>query len=74
MYAKIRHVALFTEKYERLLKFYQTVFGMKQITTRLADETGQQNAETRPISATAPSVMPCWPTPRQQPGARPLRF
>lgn len=50
MQAKIRHVALFTEKYERLLKFYQTVFGMKQITTRLADETGQQNAERGHIS------------------------
>ena len=50
MHAKIRHVALFTEKYERMLKFYQTVFGMKQITTRLADETGQQNAERGHIS------------------------
>ena len=50
MQAKIRHVALFTEKYERMLKFYQTVFGMKQITTRLADETGQQNVERGHIS------------------------
>jgi catechol 2,3-dioxygenase-like lactoylglutathione lyase family enzyme len=50
MQAKIRHVALFTENYERMLKFYQTVFGMKQITSRLADEAGKQNAERGHIS------------------------
>jgi hypothetical protein len=49
MQAKIRHVALFTEKYERMLTFYQTD-SMKQITTRLADETGRQNANRGHIS------------------------
>ena len=31
MFAKIRHVAAHTERYDTMAKFYQTIFGMKQI-------------------------------------------
>ena len=32
MFAKIRHVALYSENYERMSTFYQKAFGMKKIT------------------------------------------
>jgi catechol 2,3-dioxygenase-like lactoylglutathione lyase family enzyme len=50
MFAKIRHVATNTERYDTMAKFYQTVFGMKQITTGLVDETGQHNPNRGHIS------------------------
>jgi catechol 2,3-dioxygenase-like lactoylglutathione lyase family enzyme len=50
MFAKIRHVAAHTERYEAMAKFYQTIFGMKQITTGLVDETGQHNPKRGHIS------------------------
>lgn len=50
MFAKIRHVAAHTERYDSMAKFYQTVFGMKQITTGLVDETGQHNPNRGHIS------------------------
>jgi catechol 2,3-dioxygenase-like lactoylglutathione lyase family enzyme len=50
MFAKIRHVATHTERYDSMAKFYQTVFGMKQITTGLVDETGQHNPNRGHIS------------------------
>jgi catechol 2,3-dioxygenase-like lactoylglutathione lyase family enzyme len=50
MLAKIRHVALFTDKYDRMVKFYQTIFDMKQITTGLVDETGKPNPNRGHIS------------------------
>src|SRR5690348_12557149 len=50
MFAKIRHVAAHTEHYDKVAKFYQTVFGMKQITTGLVDETGQHNPNRGHIS------------------------
>src|ERR1700693_1928512 len=50
MFAKIRHVAAHTEHYDKVAKFYQSVFGMKQITTGLVDETGQSNPNRGHIS------------------------
>jgi len=50
MFAKIRHVAAHTEHYDKVAKFYQTVFGMKQITTGLVDETGTHNPNRGHIS------------------------
>jgi catechol 2,3-dioxygenase-like lactoylglutathione lyase family enzyme len=50
MIAKIRHVATHTERYDTMAKFYQTIFGMKQITTGLVDETGQHNPKRGHIS------------------------
>jgi catechol 2,3-dioxygenase-like lactoylglutathione lyase family enzyme len=50
MFAKIRHVATHTERYDSMAKFYQTIFGMKQITTGLVDETGQHNPNRGHIS------------------------
>jgi catechol 2,3-dioxygenase-like lactoylglutathione lyase family enzyme len=50
MFARIRHVAAHTEHYDKEFKFYQTVFGMKQITTGLVDETGQSNPNRGHIS------------------------
>jgi catechol 2,3-dioxygenase-like lactoylglutathione lyase family enzyme len=50
MFAKIRHVATHTEHYDKEAKFYQTIFGMKQITTGMVDETGKANASRGHIS------------------------
>ena len=50
MFAKIRHVAAHTEHYDKVARFYQTVFGMKQITTGLVDETGEHNPKRGHIS------------------------
>lgn len=50
MLAKIRHVAAYTEHYDKVVKFYQTVFGMKQITTGMLDETGKANPNRGHIS------------------------
>jgi len=50
MFAKIRHVAAHTERYDSMAKFYQTIFGMKQITTGLVDETGEHNPKRGHIS------------------------
>ena len=43
MFAKIRHVAVMTENWDRMAKFYQTVFGMKKITNGMTDEHGTYN-------------------------------
>ena len=40
MFARIRHVAIHTENYPRMATFYQTIFGMKKITTGLTDDKG----------------------------------
>ena len=40
MFARIRHVAIHTENYSRMATFYQTIFGMKKITTGLTDDKG----------------------------------
>ena len=50
MFAQIRHLASHTERYDTMAKFYQTVFGMKQITTGLMDENSKANAERGHIS------------------------
>lgn len=50
MIAKIRHLATHTERYDTQFKFYQTIFGMKQITTNLVDETGKANPNRGHIS------------------------
>lgn len=43
MFAKIRHVAIYTDSYDRVAKFYQTIFGMKKMTTGSIDEVGRQD-------------------------------
>jgi catechol 2,3-dioxygenase-like lactoylglutathione lyase family enzyme len=50
MIAKIRHLATHTERYDTQFKFYQTIFGMKQITTNLVDENGKANPNRGHIS------------------------
>ena len=74
MIAKIRHVATHTEHYDKECKFYQTIFGMKQITTGLVDENGKPTPNAA-ISATASSAWRFWPSaPEVRPGARSLRL
>ena len=50
MFTKIRHVAIHTENYDRMAKFYQTILGMKKITTGMTDETGTYNPNRGHIS------------------------
>ena len=50
MIAKIRHLATHTERYDNEFKFYQTIFGMKQITTGLVDDKGKSNPDRGHIS------------------------
>jgi catechol 2,3-dioxygenase-like lactoylglutathione lyase family enzyme len=50
MIAKIRHLATHTERYDTEFKFYQSIFGMKQITTNLVDETNKPNPDRGHIS------------------------
>ena len=50
MFAKIRHVAMYTHNHSAVSNFYQTVFGMKRMTTGTVDETGKQNPNRGHIS------------------------
>ena len=50
MFARIRHVAIITENYPKMAKFYQTIFGMKKITSGMTDEKGDYNPERGHIS------------------------
>jgi catechol 2,3-dioxygenase-like lactoylglutathione lyase family enzyme len=50
MQAKIRHVAMYTHKHAAVDKFYQTVFGMRRMTSNTLDDTGKHNAERGHIS------------------------
>jgi len=50
MNAKIRHVAMYTHKHAVVDKFYQTVFGMRRMTSNTLDDTGKQNTERGHIS------------------------
>lgn len=50
MRTRIRHVALYTENWDRMARFYQTVFGMKKITTGMTDEKGNYNPDRGHIS------------------------
>ncbi|HEY6200413.1 MAG TPA: VOC family protein [Candidatus Binatia bacterium] len=42
-FARIRHVAIYTENYDKTSRFYRDIFGMKQITTGMTDEKGEYN-------------------------------
>ncbi len=50
MFAHIRHVAVYTENYQRTAQFYQTIFGMKKITTGMTDEKGNYDPNRGHIS------------------------
>ncbi len=50
MFAKIRHIAMYTHDHPALDSFYRTVFGMKRMTSKTVDETGKQNANRGHIS------------------------
>ncbi len=50
MFAKIRHVAMYTHNHAAVDKFYQSVFGMRRMTSNTLDETGKQNTERGHIS------------------------
>ncbi|HUK40488.1 MAG TPA: VOC family protein [Candidatus Acidoferrales bacterium] len=50
MFAKIRHVAIYTHHHSGVSNFYQTVFGMKRMTSGTVDETGKQNPHRGHIS------------------------
>ena len=50
MFAKIRHVAMYTHCHAAVDKFYQSVFGMRRMTSGTLDETGKQNAGRGHIS------------------------
>jgi catechol 2,3-dioxygenase-like lactoylglutathione lyase family enzyme len=50
MFAKIRHVAMYTHCHAAVDQFYQTVFGMRRMTSGTLDETGKQNAGRGHIS------------------------
>jgi len=50
MFTTIRHVAIHTDNYNRMAKFYQTAFHMKKITTGMTDDKGNYNPERGHIS------------------------
>ena len=50
MFAKIRHIAMYTHNHAAVDKFYQTIFGMKRMTSDTLDETGKQNTNRGHIS------------------------
>lgn len=50
MFAKIRHIAMYTHDHAAVDKFYQNVFGMRRMTSNTLDETGKQNANRGHIS------------------------
>ena len=50
MKTRIRHIALNTENWDRMARFYQTIFGMKKITTGMTDEKGNYNPDRGHIS------------------------
>ncbi|MBI2347588.1 MAG: VOC family protein [Deltaproteobacteria bacterium] len=50
MFARIRHVAVYTENYQRTCRFYQSIFGMKKITTGMTDEKGDYDPNRGHIS------------------------
>ena len=50
MFARIAHVAIYTESYEKMANFYKGIFGMKQITSGMTDESGQRRADLGHIS------------------------
>ena len=50
MFAKIRHIAMYTHNHAAVDKFYQSVFGMKRMTSNTLDESGKQNTNRGHIS------------------------
>jgi catechol 2,3-dioxygenase-like lactoylglutathione lyase family enzyme len=50
MFARIAHVAIYTENYQKMAAFYKTIFGMKLITTGMHDESGQRRDDIGHIS------------------------
>lgn len=50
MFARVRHVAVYTENYQKTARFYQTIFGMKKITTGMTDEKGNYDPNRGHIS------------------------
>jgi catechol 2,3-dioxygenase-like lactoylglutathione lyase family enzyme len=50
MFAKIRHLAMYTHDHAAVTHFYQTIFGMKRMTSGTVDESGKQNANRGHIS------------------------
>lgn len=44
-FARIRHVAIYTENYNRTAEFYKTLFGMKKITSGMTDDKGNYDPE-----------------------------
>jgi len=50
MFARIRHVAVYTENYQKTSRFYQTIFGMKKITTGMTDEKGHYDPNRGHVS------------------------
>lgn len=50
MFAKIRHLAMYTHNLGGVTNFYQTLFGMKRMTSGTVDESGKQNANRGHIS------------------------
>lgn len=50
MFSRIRHVAVYTENYQQTSRFYQTIFGMKKITTGMTDEKGNYDPNRGHIS------------------------
>lgn len=50
MFAKIRHIAMYTHDHGAVDQFYQQVFGMRRMTSNTLDETGKQNASRGHIS------------------------
>jgi len=49
-FAKIRHVAIYTENYDKTARFYRDIFGMKKITSGMTDEKGEYNPERGHLS------------------------
>jgi len=50
MFARVRHVAVYTENHHRMADFYKTVFGMRKITTGMTDEKGNYDSTRGHIS------------------------
>jgi catechol 2,3-dioxygenase-like lactoylglutathione lyase family enzyme len=50
MFARIAHVAIYTESYEKMATFYKGIFGMKQITSGMRDESDKPRSDLGHIS------------------------
>ena len=50
MFGKIRHIAMYTHNHAAVDGFYQTVFGMRRMTSNTLDESGKQNPNRGHIS------------------------